>query len=108
MLEETPKQTPKSAIVRDVITYEENATIGRGSYNWSRAEVHHLTGECGHIRVYRGCSPPKKFFICKACKQGKPKVEITGPIGVIDRREREVRDPLAKAFINNVLKGGSR
>lgn len=95
--------TGKRPIVRDVITYEEKVSTWGRSYNWSRTEVHTITPECGHVQVRRGRSP-STYVVCKLCRRGVAVVPIVGETGVIDKRERKVKDPIAGAFINKLLR----
>jgi len=89
-------------IVRIVSTCEERSSIRGRSYSWSCTYVHTITGECGHVKVARGMSHPKKSFLCHDCRDGKPRVEVTGPLGRIDARSGEVKDPLGRALLDNM------
>ena len=91
-------------IVRHVVTYEEKVSMSKKSYSWSRIEVHRLTASCGHVRVHRGMSPPTGFIICKDCKAGKQAQEIKGALGYHDLRDRDPKDPMAKALLDKELK----
>jgi len=98
-------RAPKRAVVRDVITYDERSTYWGGGMNWSRTEVHTLTAECGHVHVRRGFRDPPKHVLCKTCERGRASVEVTGPLGVIDARDREIKDPVARTYVDKIMRG---
>jgi hypothetical protein len=91
----------KRAIVRRVVRWEENVSLSGRSFSWSRTEVHEITAECGHKRTHRGFSGiPKKHIHCARCKRGEPPHPIAdGPMGVIDLRDKEVANQLARALL---------
>jgi len=95
-------------IVGRVSAYEERATLWAGGMNWSRASVHTLYGECGHSEERRGDAFPKRSFLCRKCARGRARV-APGFIGVLDKRNgAKVENPVAAAFIADVLTPGAK
>lgn len=91
-------------IVRCDIRRDESVTMTAYTYSWSSTDVHTLTLECGHTKVYRGhAAAPKHKALCKACSRGKPTVPVTVEPGVFDhtRNKPAPQDPIARALIDN-------
>lgn len=93
----------KRKVVKVVKTDEERSSSRGRSFSWSMIEVRVVTAECGHTRTLRGFTskPPKYFNPCKDCMAGKPVVPVEGPLGFIDNSSTGIKNPVARALINN-------
>lgn len=99
-----PINTEFQRKVVQVIKTDKERTGFRRGFTWSKTYEYEITAECGHKRMKRGLTAhiPKTFSPCKQCEAGDPRVPVEGPLGMIDKSDNNVKNPIARALFENM------